>query len=128
LRTASLLAVAALLVALLAAAVLTFANTYSGQSCEVTPGSVANCTNDSRTLIQENGKWVLGLFAVPVALAAGVVAAIAYRLPSAIEWLLAFAALAACVVAIFSIGIFFVPTALLLLAAAATDRRRMAQP
>jgi hypothetical protein len=122
-RTASLLAVAALLIALLAAGVLTFADTSSSTSCEGTSSGVQTCTDASSTLIQENGSWVLALLAVPVLLAAGVVAAIAYKLPPPVEWILALAAFAACIVAIFSVGIFFLPTALLLVVAAAKDHR-----
>jgi hypothetical protein len=122
-RTASLLAIAALLIALLAAGVLTFADTSSSTSCEATPGGVQTCTDASSTLIQENGSWVLALLAVPVLLAAAAVGAIVYQLPTQIEWILALAAFAGCIVAIFSVGIFFLPTALLLVVAAAKDHR-----
>jgi hypothetical protein len=123
LRTASLLATAALLTALLAAGALTFVDTYSGQSCEATADGTLNCTDESRTLVQENGRWVMALFAVPIGLSAGVGAAIAYHLPKSVEWALAFATLAACIVAILSLGAFFLPSALLLVAAVAADNR-----
>ncbi len=125
-RTASVLAATALLAALLAAAFLSFADTYSGESCEVTAGSSPECTSTSRTLAEENGKWVYALLSVPIGTAAATWAAIAFHLPKGIEWSLVGLALAACVVALFSIGVFFLPAALLLLAAAATDRGRLA--
>lgn len=127
-RAALVLAAVALVAALLAAAVLTFVNTYSGQDCEVTAAGSVDCASVSRTIIEENGRWVYGLFAVPIALAAGVLIAAAYRLPNRIEWLLAFASLAACIIAILSIGAFFLPSALLLVAASASDRRGSPQP
>ncbi len=125
-RTASFLAAAALLAAVLAAAFLSFANTYSGESCEISPGSMRECSSDSATLVEQNGIWVYGLLAIPIAITASVLAAIAYRLPKGIEWLLAGLALTGCVIAIFSIGVFFLPAALLLVSAAASDRRRLA--
>ena len=64
-RAATLLAVGGLIAALLAAGALTFVDFYSGETCEVTSGGTARCTDESSTLIQENGRWVLGLLAVP---------------------------------------------------------------
>jgi hypothetical protein len=124
-KTASLLASTAVLAAVLAAAFLSFANTYSGESCEVVPGSAGECSDTSGTLAEENGKWVYGLLAVPVVIAAAGLAAIACCLPKGIAWSLAGLALAGCLIAIFSIGVFFLPAALLLLSAAATDRARV---
>jgi hypothetical protein len=122
-RIAVSLALGALFVGVLAAVLLTFVDAYSGSSCEVTPGRVETCSDTSRTLVEENGRWVLLLLAVPVALAAGVLLAIRYRMPVVIEWLLASIAFAGCALAIFSVGIFFLPMTFLLFAAALTDRR-----
>lgn len=127
-RLAIVLAAGAILTAVLAAGFLTFADTYSSERCEATPGQETQCSSESRTLIEENGKWVLGLLAVPIAFSAGVAAAITYRLPVGVAWSLAILALAACLIAIFSLGAFFLPAALLLIAAAAMDRRGTAAP
>jgi hypothetical protein len=125
-RIAAILASAALLAAVLAAGFLSFADTYSGQTCEASPGRDTVCTDSSATLVEENGKWVYGLLAVPIAITVGALTTVAFRLPRGIEWSLAGLALLGCVIAIFSVGVFFLPAALLLVAAAATDRGRLA--
>ena len=123
---ASLIAMSALLAAVIAAGFLSLVATYSGQSCEVSPGSTVECIDDSRTLVEQNGQGAYGLLAIPVGLAAAAVAAILYRLPKGIEWSLAGLLLGACVLAVLSVGLFFLPAALLLVVAVATDRRRLA--
>lgn len=125
-RVATVLAAAALLVAVLAAGILSFADTYSGQSCEASPGRDTVCTDTSATLVEENGKWVYGLLAVPIVISVAALTAVAFHLPKGIEWSLAGLALLGCALAIFSVGIFFLPSALLLVAATATDRRGLA--
>ncbi|HEU0072424.1 MAG TPA: hypothetical protein VFS30_00295 [Dehalococcoidia bacterium] len=125
-RVAAILAAAALLAGVLAAGFLSFADSYSGQTCEASPGREAVCTDTSATLVEENGKWVYGVLAVPIAISLGALMAVAFRLPRGIEWSLAGLALLACLIAIFSVGVFFLLGALLLVAAAATDRARLA--
>lgn len=122
-RAATVFAVGGLIATLLAAGTLTFVDTYSGETCEVTSGGTARCTDESSTLIEENGRWVLGLLTVPVVLAGGMLASTIYRLPVQVEWLLAGALLAVCLLAIFSVGFLFLPAAALLIAAAATEQR-----
>jgi len=120
---ASRLAAGGLIAGLAGAAMLTFVDTYSGSSCTVDPGIPEECVDSSRTLIEENGRWVLLLFALLLGLAAGVLLAILYHLPIAFEWTFASIAFLSCIIAIFSIGIFFLPMTALLFAAALADRR-----
>jgi hypothetical protein len=76
-----------------------------------------------RSLVAENGTWVLNLLAVPIALSAlGLSAAIARR--QRILWLVAVVVLGLCLLAAWSIGLFFTPAAVALLASAATSRKR----
>ena len=63
---------------------------------------------------------MLGLFAVTIVLAIGVLAASTFRLPLWIEWLIVSIGLAGCFAAIFSVGLFFLPAVGLMLAAAAS--------
>jgi hypothetical protein len=123
-RSSIILSACGLIVALVAIGLLTFAEVYSSEACEVTTGGTQSCHSESSTLVDENGRWVLGLMAVPVVIAGGMLVATIYRLPVQLEWLLAGGLLAACLLAILSIGFFFLPAAALLIAAAASERRR----
>jgi hypothetical protein len=123
-RPPVLLATAAVLAALVAAVFLTFADTYSGQECQVSSQAALECREFSRTLAERNGNWVLALFVIPIALTAAGVYTVHQDLPRRLAWLLAWLLLAGCIIAIFSFGAFFLPAALLLLAAAAVSGRR----
>ncbi len=119
-----MLAGTALIAALIAAVFLTFASAYSGETCTVTSGGVRDCTQSSSTLIDVNGERVISVLAIPVVLAASGLLVVRYRLPTVFEWSIASACFSACIVAILSIGIFFLPVAALLFAAAIADRRQ----
>jgi len=97
---------------------LAFVPVYHGVRCGGAPSRQTCEELPSRTLIEENGAWVLLLLAVPLALTFAGLASVRWRLPRALTWATAVALLAACSIAIFSIGAFFLPAALLLLAAA----------
>jgi hypothetical protein len=87
----------------------------------------------SASLTQVNGFWVLGLLAVPLLLTAlGLIAAIMRHMGqpwgSALQWRLSGWTAAAlllgfCAVGIYSIGLFYLPVALLLLVSAALPSR-----
>jgi hypothetical protein len=114
--------------AIAAAGYLIFADTYSGSTCIATTSGPAVCSSKSSSLIKENGVWVLALLSVPIALsAAGLMTTLPrFDLPWFLGWLVAVSFALLCVVAMFSIGFFFVPSALLLLIATATNGYRRA--
>jgi hypothetical protein len=123
-----LLASLSVAASILAAGFLTFADTYSRESCVlIAPGSRV-CTSETSSLIEENGTQVLALLVVPVLISGAGLAAILPRfdLPWFAGWLVAVGYAVLCVIAMFSIGFFFVPSALLLLAATALNGYRRA--
>jgi cytochrome bd-type quinol oxidase subunit 2 len=81
-------------------------------------GTSTTCSS----LIDVNGAWVLALLVVPVAISLLAVLAVAARLRPA-AWALAALLLIACGLAVFSIGIFYVPSAVALVVAAACTPR-----
>lgn len=98
---------------------LTLADSYHGQVCRIG----GECESISRTLVEKNGTWVLALLAVPVTITAAGLAAAWLRLPRAVTRLCGGGVLLFCIVAIFSIGTFFLPAALLLLLAAGLHKK-----
>ena len=115
----SLLATAALGAALGAALFLVLAPSYTERMCTVTAGGEEVCISSSRSLAEENGDWVLAFVALPVTLTALVFVSATglLPLPRAIGWAAVFVLLAGCLITGFSIGLLFVPAALLALAA-----------
>lgn len=112
----SVLAVAA---AVAAALYLTLADFYTSQSCSMTAGSdrVVCTVSDGSTLLEENGRRVLWLLAVPIVATAGVAAVIASGLPAWPGWIVALLLLSASIMTALTIGLFFLPAALLSLLA-----------
>jgi hypothetical protein len=70
------------------------------------------------SLIAENGTWVLGYLAIPVILTVLAFLALVARL-RAVMWTLAILLFALCILSAWSIGLFYVPSAVTLLIAAA---------
>jgi len=106
--------VAAFLVAVLGALVAAFAPTYSW--CGTTSSGVQTCGHDTGFAV--NGTWILVVVSVPVLVALVPVLARrrAARIVSAVLlWI-------GCVVGMWSVGMFFVPSAILMIAAAQRDR------
>jgi hypothetical protein len=96
---------------------------YRGVSASGAPGGPVRTRLFCDSLIGENGTWVIWLLLLPVALS--LVAALASRAgirPAA--WACAIVALAFCVLSAFSIGAFYLPSAIAMTVAAATARRR----
>lgn len=118
---------AGLALTLAADAFLLLADTYSSESCSVSPDGTGYCFSSSSSLIQENGEWVLLLLAVPTVLAGVVFLLSLSQSVSRTAKLLSRAAavlfLAGCLVTGFSIGLFYLPAALACLLAVAFDRR-----
>jgi hypothetical protein len=114
----------ALFLALVGAGFLIFAETYSGQSCSNGADDVYRCVDTSATLIEMNGNWVLALLGLPIALAAAQHLLVANGAPGLITGVIAAAFLGFCLVAIFSIGIFFLPSAVAALLAATVRHNR----
>ena len=121
----------ALLAAIAAALFLTFGISYSGTSCTITPSDAAGlgtCVSDSRTLVEENGSWVLFLLGIPVLLAGIVFVSVLpgiywdkYAGRTAAVGLFLF-----CIVLVVSLGLLFVPSLLLATLALFLDRNRVA--
>jgi hypothetical protein len=120
----SLLATAA---ALAGALWMLFGPTIRTGSCETTPGSgLQHCTESTETLLEdEDDARVIMLTAVPVVLTAGttLLAFLAprRRIP---RWLMAGVFLFLCVLSGFSIGLYFLPSALLLIFSVGLDEAR----
>jgi len=100
--------------------------TYSGSSVDLSGGST---TREGLSLIEVNGLWVAWLLAVPFALS-GIGLALAYTgktrsgYGKAYLWIASVSLLAACVAGLMTIGMFYLPTAFLMLAAAITQSRK----
>jgi hypothetical protein len=109
----------ALLLAVIGAGFLIFADTYSGQSCSYSADGVYRCVDTSATLIEMNGKWVLGLVSLPIAIAAAQLLLVMNGAPGVITGIVAAAFFGFCLVAIFSVGMVFLPSALAVVLAAA---------
>ena len=116
-RVATVLSLVALLCAGAASAYLVTAPMYGTASSSSESGELVL---SSRTLVEVNGPWVIMVvaFVTMVASAPFVLALVAPSAQRAITWLTAVLLLAFSVVAGFSIGLFFMPSALALLAAA----------
>jgi hypothetical protein len=82
-------------------------------------------TTTCSSLITENGSWVLNLLAVPVILTVLAFFAVVARL-RAVTWTLALLFLGLCVLAAWSIGVFYFPSAVALLIGATGMNRRAA--
>jgi hypothetical protein len=101
---------------------LTFSHTESGSSCFSTPGATPTCTSYSRTLVEEQGTWIVLLLLIPVLLASAVLGLITQRAGRPLAAGLAGVFLTFCVISIFSIGGFYITAAFLLLLAVIFDR------
>jgi hypothetical protein len=110
-------ALAAVILATAAGLFLALYPVYQGVSESVSSSGAVTSSTDSATLIAENGAWVILLLCVPVALAVvGLMGAV--RGPRALVWAPAVVLLVFVLLAGFSIGLFYAPAALALLAAA----------
>lgn len=107
---------------------LAFGPAYEGVSgTAALPGEPGGeATRFTATLIEVNGLYVIWLLAVPILLTG--VPLLVIRRPAAgrvgrkiLLWVPAAALLGFCAMAIFSIGLFYLPAALALITAAATD-------
>jgi hypothetical protein len=106
-------AIAAFVAAVVGALTASFAPL--GRSCTIGPNPDAAETCRSVNTFSENGAWVLVVVSVPVlvALFAGIVQGRPTRVASAVLlWI-------GCIVSLASVGIFFVPAAILMTVAAA---------
>jgi hypothetical protein len=110
------LAVSSFLAALMAGAVCVFAPLGQASESQMSAGGVEITRSHSVSLFSTNGAWVLVVVAVPVliALAGALIPARAARIVSTVLlW-------AFCLVGLMSVGLFFIPAAVLMTAATAT--------
>lgn len=114
----------ALATTLLAAAYLAFA----GEACTIDPSGERRCVESPASLIEHDGGWILAYLALPPLLAAAALFALKRGLSRVWQWSLAAALSFLCWLSLFSLGVFYVPAALLLLAAVALHRRRPQTP
>ena len=114
----------ALVASLGAIALLWFMPTYSFQAVSETVGSATSTSAGTDTLIAVNGYAVLGFLAIPVLAALSAVLRWPARYRRAADILGALVALAFCVLGAFTVGMFFLPTAALLLMLAVWPRRQ----
>jgi hypothetical protein len=93
-------------------------------------GTTAGPTGKSTTcssLIAENGTWVISYLAIPIILTVLAFFALVARLRT-IMWVLAIVLFALCILAAWSIGLFYIPSAVALLVAASQLNRARARP
>ena len=122
LRAKSLLAILALVAVCGASALLAVLPVYQTQRCITTGSEEVRCTTEKRTLIEESEDAAPFLL-IPV-LVVGLAAAttfVSHPAGNVVTWVIAVIVLLFCLITGFSIGVFFVPGALLLIAAAAVD-------
>lgn len=86
-------------------------------------GAVVSEEDTSSTIIEHEGAGVIALLVVPALLALGGLAGAALRLP-ALSIVAAGLAVAFCLVGMMSIGLFYLPAAVLLVVAAVRSARR----
>jgi hypothetical protein len=111
-------------VALAIAVVLLFAPIISFEACSVTSGEPAVCSEGSRSLLSAEGLWVI----LPLALPA-IACLVPLRLTGNLAaWLTAVALLVFCLLTGFTIGVFFMPVALIALVLAALRTGRAPAP
>jgi hypothetical protein len=91
---------------------------YTGVTSSPRGDDVHTCSS----LIAENGAWVLALLAVPVVVTVLGFFAVVGRF-RAVTWALALLLFALCILAAFSIGLFYLPSAIALIVAAARHDR-----
>jgi hypothetical protein len=96
--------------------------TYRGTTMTATSDGVTRVSETCASLVETNGAGVLGVLAVPPLLAAATGAA-AYARRRGVAWVLAIALLVLCIIAGFSIGMLYLPVALVLLAVLVVDSR-----
>ena len=114
-NAATLAGAAGLLAALVTALFLTFGNTYKGISCRATPTGQPDCVEESSTAVEQNGRWVLLVFALPVILSGVVFVSVLPR----VKWdkyagrTAAVGLLLFCVVLLISFGLLFLPALVL---------------
>ncbi len=116
------MAAASVLLAIAAGVLLATASCLSesvGSSSDSATG-VETVTNDCHTLIGENGPWILLYLAVPIVITGFGFIAIRGGHPRR-ALLLGILLLVLCVVAAFSIGLFYLPAAMVLLGSAAVS-------
>lgn len=118
------------LAALVAISLATIASVWlSVWPCLYT-GTTGGPTGKSTTcssLIAENGTWVVGYLATPIILTVIAFFALVVRLRT-VMWVLAILLFALCILAAWSIGLFYVPSAVALLVAASQLSRARARP
>jgi hypothetical protein len=121
--TALALVALAMIAVSFASAYFLFADTSRGSSCTVVAGGDQQCSSYSRTLVEDQGAWVLALLAAPVVLTGIVFWLIATSGDRSLAVGVAVLFLGFCVISIFSIGAFYILGALLLLTAGLLYRR-----
>jgi hypothetical protein len=118
------IALAALTTAVAGSSALIWTDTETGSSCTIQPDQPRECTSYSRTLVEENGYWFLGVILAPVVACLAGFSLILKRGDIGLEWALAGIFFFICLVTIFTFGAFFILAAFLLLIATALDRRK----
>lgn len=124
-KAATALGLAAIILALLASLYLSFGDGYRGESCFATPGGGQSiCESTSATFIEVNGNEAIPYLLLPLAVTTGVVVAMRLHVARLITRAVSVVFSGLCVLAIFSIGLMYLPSALLLIAATATQHDR----
>ena len=115
-RRRHLLPIATAIVALVTAALVAYAPLGSSSSCTTTSRGASSCTSSSTSLVDTEGGTIVGILAVPAVLA--IVAALhpTRRVLGIVAWLL----FVCCALGALSVGVFFLPTLAVAIAAAAT--------
>lgn len=119
-----LVAAFALTAALAASIALLFADTYSGQTCSSISGRATECVGHSSTLVEQHGRFAVGILAVPVLIVGAIGALVRLEGPPSLTLGLAVTFLFLCGIASASVGLFYMPAGGLALAAAVMQMNR----
>jgi|GEM_PF-1903997 len=121
---AKILLLIANLLAIAAFMALLVAPMYSEEEVVVTAEGVMEVKSTSATIVEENGWWVVGLLVGPVVVVAVGSAVGWWRRSRGALWVTVGVMLAFCAVSLAPVGMFYAPSALVMVAAAVMVGRR----
>ena len=117
-KRSTLFASLAIAAATSATGLLTVIPVYASQSC-TSSGGETRCTSSSSTLLEETGPTLLLFLAIPILITVLGLVGTLVRWPLFVRWLNAGVFVFLCIITGFSIGLFYIPAALLLLVSVA---------
>src|SRR5688572_22513321 len=123
-KQSTLLASLAIVAAAGATVLLTIWPVYRSQSRTASTGASMVCSTDSRTMLEESGAGVFFYLMIPILLSVLGFLVAFFQLPRVLGWINAGVFGFLCFITGFSIGLLYMPSALLLLVSVALDERK----